>query len=288
MLTAVTPKRVALTALYVPGDRPERIAKALASGADIVIVDLEDAVAPQGKDAAREGLAAALRDSRDTPAIQVRVNAPGSPWHSADLGAVAALDRRIGARVPKIHRAADAEAVMAALPGRACHALIESAMGVEHAFEIACSGVASLGLGEADLRSSLGLPLGPDGDPGLAWLRSRVINAAAAAGLPAPLMSVYTNVSDLPGLLQSSRAGRGLGFLGRAAIHPRQLAPIREAFTPSAAEISHAAQTLDRVGEAAADASGTVVLDDGSFLDAAMVEAARRVLQIAEAHSSFR
>lgn len=275
-------QRIALTALYVPGDRPDRIAKALAAGADIVIVDLEDAVAPSKKAEARAGLSAALASLSDGPTVQVRVNARGSAWHEADLAAVAALDPRIEARLPKIHGPEDATAAMRELGDRACHALIESALGVENAFAIAQSGVVSIGLGEADLRSSLGLPPGKTGEPGLTWLRSRIANAAAAAGLLPPLMSVYTNVSDSEGLRESCSAGRALGFLGRAAIHPSQLATIREAFTPSAAELERATETLARVGNAAADASGTVVLDDGTFLDGAMVEAARRLVNISQ------
>lgn len=282
MTPAERPQRIALTALYVPGDRPDRIAKALTSGADIVIVDLEDAVAAAHKAEARAGLSAALAHVGGGPTVQVRVNARGSAWHDADLAAVAELAPHIEVRLPKIHGPADAHAALGVLSGRPCHALIESALGVEHAFAIAQSGVASIGLGEADLRSSLGLPPGPSGEPGLAWLRSRIVNAAAAAGLLPPLMSVYTNVSDNEGLRESCAGGRGLGFLGRAAIHPKQLAPIREAFTPTPDELGRAAETLARVGEAAADASGTVVLADGSFLDGAMVEAARRIVSIAQ------
>lgn len=276
----MTATRPPLTALYVPGDRPDRVAKALTAGADIVIVDLEDAVAPTRKTEARSALAALLTaEAPDAPRVQVRLNVRGSAWHDDDLAAVAALPAAIDVRLPKVTSAADVEAVRAALPGRAVHALIESALGVERAYEIASAGVASLALGDADLRSQLGL--GP-GDEPLSWIRSRLVTAAAAAGLPAPMMSVYADVRDLDGLAMSCAAGRILGMLGRTAIHPAQLPVIAAAFTPSAEQVERARQIVDRVGSALADDTGTVVLDDGTFLDVAMVDAARRVLLLAE------
>ena len=271
---------VILTALYVPADRPDRIAKALASGADLVIVDLEDAVAPTHKEAARNGLAEALaRPAR--PAVQVRVNARSSAWHREDLAAVAALPGPISVRLPKVESADELRAVADAVPGRAVHALIESGLGVERAFEIASAGAATLALGEADLRSQLGLPAGLAGEPGLLWIRSRIVVAAAAAGLPAPLMSVYADVADEAGLAASCAAGRTLGFLGRTAIHPRQLPVIKAAFAPTAEEIRRAEQIIARVGSAATEGVGTVVLEDGTFLDAAMLAGARRTLALA-------
>lgn len=276
----MTATRPPLTALYVPGDRPDRVAKALTAGADIVIVDLEDAVAPSRKTEARSALAALLTaEAPDAPRVQVRVNVRGSAWHDDDLAAVATLPAEVDVRLPKVASAADVEAVRTALPGRAVHALIESALGVERAYEIASAGVASLALGDADLRSQLGL--GP-GDEPLAWIRSRLVTAAAAAGLPMPMMSVYADVRDLDGLATSCAAGRTLGMLGRTAIHPAQLPVIAAAFTPSAGQVERARQIVDRVGSALADHTGTVVLDDGTFLDVAMVDAARRVLLLAE------
>lgn len=276
---------VVISALYAPADRPERFATALAAGADCVIVDLEDAVAATRKDAARDGLpafAAALAEAgAQAPAVQVRINAIGSAWHDADIAAVAALPSHIGVRLPKTEAAADVAGIRSLLPGREVHALLESALAVERAFEIAGAGVASIATGEADLRAELGVPAGPQGEAGLQWSRSRIVNAAAAAGLPAPLLSVYADVRDLDGLERSCRTGRDLGFGGRTAVHPRQLDVIRRVFTPDAAEIARAEQILDSVRTAAADGTGALVLADGTFLDAAMVRAARRVLAAA-------
>lgn len=274
-----------MVALYAPADRPERFEKALDAGADAVIVDLEDAVTASRKDAARRALRefAGLWEARGAgaPAVQVRVNAIGSSWHDADLAAVAALPAAFGVRLPKTQSPDDVAAVRTAVPGREVHALLESALSIERAFEIASSGVSSIATGEADLRAELGVPAGPSGEAGLMWSRSRIVNAAAAAGLPAPLMAVHADVTDLEGLEASCRSGRALGFGGRTAVHPRQIAVIRRAFTPDAAEIARAQSIVDRVHSAAADGSGAFLLEDGTFIDVAMVRAAERVLAAA-------
>ena len=272
----------ALTLLYVPADRPDRVRKALASAADVVLVDLEDAVAPARKDDARAALAGLLAEPGRR--VQVRINHASTPWHAADVAAVAALPTSVGVRVPKVESAAEVGELAATLPGRELHALIESALGVERALEIATASpqVASLGLGEADLRSDLGVT----DDAGLAWARSRVVVAARAARLVPPVMSVYPNVRDLDGLAASCRAGRALGFRGRAAIHPSQLDTIRAAFLPSDEEVSRAREVLSRVDEATAAGVGALALSDGTFLDVAMLEQARTVVALAEtAHS---
>lgn len=277
--------KVLISALYAPADRPERFAKAIAAGADCVIVDLEDAVAATRKHAARGALAAFIdalaAAGAAAPVAQVRINARGSAWHDDDLAAVAALPPQIGVRLPKTESPDDVTGIRTQLPGRDVHALLESALAVERAFDIAASGAASIATGEADLRAELGVPAGPRGEAGLQWSRSRIVNAAAAAGLPAPLLSVFADVADLDGLERSCREGRDLGFGGRTAVHPRQLPVIRRVFTPDEAEVARAEQILSSVRAAAADGTGALLLGDGTFLDAAMVRAARRVLAAA-------
>ena len=225
-----------VTLLYAPGDRPELMAKALRSDADVVLLDLEDAVAPARKGTARDAVAEALAgvDGADRP-VQVRLNGRGTPWYDDDVALVASLPPAVGARLPKVESAAQVREAAAALGGRALHLLLESALGVERAFELAgaAATVASLGLGEADLRSDLRCD-----DDGLAFARAHVVLAARAAGLPSPAMSVYPHVRDLDGLVASCRAGRAQGFCGRAAIHPSQLEPIRQAFAPAPDEVT--------------------------------------------------
>lgn len=274
----------ALTWLYVPGDRPERFDKALASGADVVIVDLEDAVAPAHKAAARDALAAWLAGpgSPGEPPIQVRINGTGTPWFDADVEALGGLPRLAGFRLPKAESASAVVALANRLPARGAvtlHLLVESARGLESALELATAHplVASVGLGEADLRSELGI----GGEAGLAWARGRIVVAAAAAGLPPPAMSVFANLDDEAGLAASCRAGRTLGFVGRAAIHPRQLPVIETAFLPSDAEVQAARATLEALAAAAASGSGAAVLQNGRFVDRAMAGRAERTLALA-------
>jgi citrate lyase subunit beta/citryl-CoA lyase len=269
-----------LTWLYVPGDRPERFEKALASETDVVIVDLEDAVAPGHKDAARENARSLLSGATAKPVV-VRINDIRSAWGAADLAALGDAASLAGVRIPKVESAEDVRLVRAGLQSRTLplHCLIESARGVEAAFEIASAdpNVASIALGEADLRSDLGVT----DEEGLLWARSRIVVAARAADLSAPAMSVYTNVDDPEGLAASCRRGRALGFIGRAAIHPRQLSVIAECFMPTQAEIDTARALLDALADANAAEHGVVVLPSGQFVDRAMIKGAERVIALA-------
>ena len=283
------PDRPVLTLLYAPADRPDRAAKALAGDADVVILDLEDAVVPAYKVAARQVVVELLGRShgsgphghgneRAPRPVQVRVNHPSTRWFHEDLEVLSGLPA-VHVRLPKVEVPDQVHEVAAALPGRPLHLLLESALGVERAFELAsCHGqVASVGLGEADLRSDLRV----QDDGGLLWARSRLVNAVRAARLPPPAMSVYADTRDIDGLTASCRVGRSLGFFGRAALHPAQLGPIRDAFRPSAAEVERAQEVLTRVREAEQAGVGAFVLPDGTFLDVAMVEQARAVLEAA-------
>lgn len=268
---------LAVTLLYVPADRPERVAKALGLDTDVVIVDLEDAVAPAAKDDARDAVPDLLRSAADVR-VQVRVNAMDTPWAADDLAMVSGLPSDVEVRLPKVESTAALEAAEAFAPGRRLHCLVETALGVERAYDIAApaGAVASIGLGEADLRSELGVA----DERGLDWARGRIVVAARAAGLPPPAQSVFPRVRDLDGLAASTRAGRTLGFVGRQAIHPAQLPVIRAAYRPDPPEVQAARDLLDAFAQAQARDNGVTVLDDGRFVDAAMVAGARRVLDL--------
>ena len=270
--------RPPLTWLYVPGDRPDRVAKALGSAADVVIVDLEDAVLADAKDAARAFATAALREVAASRPAQVRVNASGTPWHEDDVAMVAALPRPVGVRLPKAESVEAVRQISAAAPDRPVHLLVESALGLERAYDLATAtaDVASIGLGEADLRADLGV----EGDDRLLWARGRIVAAAAAAGLDPPAMAAYTDVRDLDGLAASCRTGRALGFLGRTAIHPGQLDVIHAAFTPTDVEVARAREILAAADQASRDGHGAVALADGRFVDAAVLRQARRVVAL--------
>jgi citrate lyase subunit beta/citryl-CoA lyase len=268
-----------LTWLYVPGDRPETVTKALAAGADVVVVDLEDAVAPDRKRYAREATAERLTDPQPIP-VHVRVNALDSPSAAADLAAIAGLPGVGGLRLPKVTAAAQITHV-ARTTARAAggapplYALLESALGIEHAYAIATAHprLRGIALGEADLRADLGVRH----DGGLDWSRSRLVVAARAAALPPPSQSVHHDIRDLEGLRTSCAHGRALGFLGRAAVHPRQLPVIERAYLPTEEEIEQAETVL----KAAEAQQGAQALPDGTFIDAAVVTQARRTLSLA-------
>ncbi|MFI8188009.1 HpcH/HpaI aldolase/citrate lyase family protein [Streptomyces sp. NPDC085946] len=268
-----------LTWLYAPGDRPHVVAKALRSGADVVVIDLEDAVAPDRKPYARAATAELLHDRPPVP-VHVRVNALGGPWAEADLAAVIPAPGLSGLRLPKVSSPADVvrvarRAVSAHAGPLPLYALLETALGVEHAFAVATAhaSLRGIALGEADL----GADLGVRDDAGLDWSRSRVVVAARAAGLPPPTQSVHPDTRDLRSLAASCAHGRALGFLGRAAIHPRQLPVIERAYLPTLREIDRA----ETIVKAALAEQGAQALPDGTFIDAAVVAAARRTLSLA-------
>ncbi|HEX2729753.1 MAG TPA: CoA ester lyase, partial [Rubrobacteraceae bacterium] len=186
--------------LYVPASDPRRAEKALASEADAVVLDLEDAVAPDRKMEAREN-AGRLLDSPPPKPVFVRVNAPGSPLLAEDLRAVVG-PALFGIRLPKTEDPEQVKYVAEALEpsgsGARIQCLIESALGLEFVFEISRSHerVMGVGLGEADLSADLGVR----GEAGLLYARSRVVAASRAAGLAGPVQSVYTDVRNLDGL----------------------------------------------------------------------------------------
>jgi citrate lyase subunit beta/citryl-CoA lyase len=255
---------VTTCAIYVPGSRPDRFDKAAASGADVVILDLEDSVAAADRPTAREAVARWLT-AAPLP-VQVRVGAPGSDDLAADLEA---LPGDVPLRVPKVSSPSELDR----FAGREVHAILETALGIEQAFAVASHPcVATLALGEADLAVELGL----SGEDAFRWVRSRVVVAARAAGLPPPMMSAYPDLRDLDGLAASCRGGRVSGFHGRTALHPSQVPVIRAAFAPTEEEVAWAAEV--RAALAGGAGAGVARLADGSMVDAAMTRRADAIL----------
>ncbi|MFC4497420.1 HpcH/HpaI aldolase/citrate lyase family protein [Streptomyces ovatisporus] len=284
------PEPLPLTWLYVPGDRPDVVAKALVSGADVVLIDLEDAVAPERKAYALDATAELLSTPRPGPVpVHVRVNSLTGPLAAAEVRRLAALPGLAGLRLPKVDSVADVVAVAqqarrarasgtsrtggGSVPG--LYPLLESALGIEHAYAIATAhpAVRGIALGESDLRAVLGVT----GEDGLAWPRSRAVVAARAAGLAPPPQSVYPDVADTAGLARSCAQGRSLGFLGRTAIHPAQLEIIERAYLPTRQET----EAAEEIMKAAATDAGALALPDGRFVDAAVVAGAQRTLALA-------
>ncbi|MDX6744084.1 HpcH/HpaI aldolase/citrate lyase family protein [Actinocorallia sp. A-T 12471] len=259
--------------LYVPGDRPDRIGKALDGPADAVVIDLEDAVAAAAKEAARRAALTVLGDGR---AAYVRINDPASEPGRADLAALAAAPGALaGVRVPKCEDPGELRRVADAL-GVPVFPLVESARGVENAFALATAHplVHGISLGEADLAADLRADRAA-----LAWPRSRIVVAARAAGLPSPAQSVWTTVRDLDGLRADTVEGRAAGFFGRSVIHPAQIPVVHEVCAPDPAETAWARDLLAR-----ADTSGSAWIDpSGRFVDRAVLERARWLTALADA-----
>ncbi|MEV6103319.1 CoA ester lyase [Streptomyces sp. NPDC051940] len=268
-----------LTWLYVPGDRPGVVGKALHAGADVVLVDLEDAVAPDRKAYALDATAELLADAAPGPSpVHVRINALDGPLAPAEIARLAGLPGLAGLRLPKVTDPGAIRMIAGEVPDTGLYALLESAAGVEQAYAVATAHprLRGIALGEADLRADLGVT----GDAGLAYARGRAVVAARAAGLPPPPQSVYPDIRDTEGLAHSCAVGRALGFLGRTAIHPRQLPVIEEAYLPTAGEI----ESAEEVVKAAATDAGALALPDGRFVDAAVVAGAQRTLALATRH----
>ena len=269
--------------LFVPGSRPERFPKALAAAPDMVTVDLEDAVIPPQKDSARER-AMALFEAPRADAIErvVRINGLRTAFGLKDLLAVAEHPSPPDAiMLPKVE-AAEEVAIAAAVLERAArpvalHVIIESNRGLEAAFAIAGASHAlrSLLFGAVDMAAELGAA---QSFTAMLYARSRVVHAAASHGLDA-IDVPWLDLADEAGLLDECRQVQDLGFTGKAAIHPKQLATINAVFTPGPDRIAYARKVI-KAFESSAD--GLVVVD-GKLIEAPVVRSARRTLAIAAA-----
>jgi citrate lyase subunit beta/citryl-CoA lyase len=256
-----------VTGLYVPGDRPDRFDKAVASGAQLVIIDLEDAVAPAMKAAALDSAVAWLLGRPENgPIVQVRVN----PGADHEVKALRATGAAIEIRLPKVETPAQLDRIAAVSGDLPITPIIESALGVENAASLAVHPcVTRIALGESDLASDVG-----SRDPAvLDYARLRLVFAARAAGLPAPMLSAYPDIRDLDGLRRDTERGRRLGLVGRVAVHPAQLAVIAEVFEPTAEELGWARNVV-----AAVDGGGVATLASGEMVDPAMLGRARGIL----------
>lgn len=252
--------------LFVPGDRPERFDKAAASGADVVVLDLEDAVAPERKALARESIAAWLTPAR-TECVAVRINDAAAPGFHDDLAMLAAAGAT-QVMLPKAESAAQIASVCAALPGAQVLALIESAKGVVAVNEVAAApGVSRLVFGTLDFALDLGIAPEP---AGLAHAAACIALASRAAGLPAPVAGVTPEIGDEARLLADFAWARAFGFGAKLCIHPKQIAPLHGALRPTEAERDWAA----RVIAAAETAQGAAVQVDGRMVDKPVLQRA--------------
>jgi len=251
--------------LFVPGSRPDRFDKAGGAGADAICIDLEDAVAPDGKDAARSVTIAAL-DGR----FGVRVNAVGSAEGTADMAALAGA-APVFVMIPKA-ASADDVAVVRAATDAPLWPIVESAEGLYRAWEIAAApGVAGVLFGGADYAADLGCAM--EWEP---LFHARGVLAAACARAGVELLDVpHLDIRDDADLIASTRRIKAMGFTGRACIHPAQIGPVHAVFTPTEAEIARARRVL-----VAFEASGGgAALLDGKLIEKPIIRAAMRTLE---------
>lgn len=257
--------------LFVPGTHPERFSKALSSGADEVIIDLEDAVAIEDKDRALENACSALIGNLEG-SVYVRVNPVESPWFGRDLQRLAKASENgllRGLILPKAERAADIERLRDALPPQIeILALVETAIGVSKVNEIsAARGLARIGIGAVDLSFDL------DSDTNSALMDTvyaQVTIASRVAGIASPLGSPPITIHDPGTIEESARRLRGFGLGGQLCIHPAQVAPIHAGFAPTNEQVDWAVQVMASVG-------GSVQVQ-GQMVDKPVRDKAQRIL----------
>ena len=264
--------------LFSPGDSPELMRKAPGTDADVVVFDLEDAVAPGRKDAGREAVREVLTDPAFDPDCEVCVRVSVD---AADVDLAAVLDgggRLDAVMLPKAESPEDVETLAATLADRDASlpvfALCETAAGVLHAEAIAAAdATTAVAFGAEDLSADIGANRTAEGTEVL-YAREHVVLAASAAGVDA-IDTVFTDIEDTDRLAEETRFARDLGYDGKIAIHPAQVPVMNDAFTPSDEQVAWARRVLD----ARADhEDGGVFRVDGEMIDAPLIARAENVL----------
>jgi len=260
------------TLLFVPASRPERIAKAMASGAGAVIVDLEDAVAVDAKASARDALDEFL-ETHEGPPIYVRINARGTPEFEADLSVCQRHTGVGGIMLPKAESASDIESV--GVTGKSIIPLIESAAGL-----VALNGIATarsverLSYGGLDLCENLGIEASTEGaDTILDHCRCQLLISSRAAGLQPPVETVFPVFNDVKAMHERARRARNMGFGAILCIHPKQIEPAQTGFSPEPEQVEWARKVV-----AAAEAHTGAFTVDGQMVDAPVIAMARTIL----------
>lgn len=256
--------------LFVPGNRPERFDKACAAGADVTLIDLEDAVAAGDKAAARN----AVNGWLGAKGVYLRINGADTDWFRDDLPLLAS-PAVLGVVLPKTEEPDAVATVRRAAGGKPVIALIESALGLWNLGRIASSGIARIAFGSIDFQLDLGI----SGErEELLFARSQMVLVSRVAGLPPPIDGVTVALDDPAALAADIAYARRLGFGGKLAVHPRQIEGINAGFLPPPAEVEWAR----RVVEAAAVVKDNAVRVDGKLVDRPIIDRAHAILKSAE------
>ncbi|MDJ0928517.1 MAG: CoA ester lyase [Gammaproteobacteria bacterium] len=277
--------------LFAPGNHARKLDKVFTLGADAVILDLEDAVPPAEKAAARNAVVTAMQLPRECRGY-IRVNAPGTGYCREDLAAIVGAAPVDGVVLPKAESAADIATVDGWIASHEqsrglragaieLMAIIESAVGVENALEIAAASprLGRLALGGADYTVDLGYDWTPDEEV-LAYARARLTHATRIAALAPAIDTVVLQVRDEQRFRDSAERGRRFGFGGKLCIHPSQVAICHEVFTPSAADIEQARAVVAAFEQAEAGGSAAMTVGD-QFVDYAVLKRAQQLLALA-------
>lgn len=264
--------------LFVPGNETDKLPKALNSNADVVIIDWEDAVAPNRKAAARQATHEILATTEPRPRVVLRVNSFPTAAYAEDIQA---LDDLPIAAVMIAKVSEPGEVLEIAEMGYPVIPLIESALAIENAYQIAKAHpmVERLVLGTMDLMADLGAQWEPDG-PSLHYLRSRLLVAGQAAGLAGSIDGVYPLLNDMSGLHQEATTARKMGFAGKLVIHPRQIDIVHQVFSPTPEEVEEALLTINTFDEAVAAGRSAIRIGE-RMIDPPMVIWAQNVLRMA-------
>ena len=267
--------------LFVPGTRPERFNKALDSGANAVVLDLEDAVPEEDKDKARSAIRNAWHDftADQKSRLVIRSNAPGSSYYAADL--ILAQELNVACiLIPKSESPDEINGAALVLPNTAIIPMIETALGLEHLREIAQSNqVIRLALGNLDLQADLGM-ICDEEETQLQTARFQIVLASRLAQIAPPIDGVTPSTDDLERINRDALRAKAMGFGGKLCIHPKQVSAVKAAFMPSQNELNWA----QRVIEADQASNGGAVKLDGRMIDRPVVLLAQRTLALAGKH----
>ena len=273
-----TPIGFSSTFLFVPGTRPERFVKALDSGADSVIIDLEDAVAEEDKESARASIRSAWPTftADQKKRLIIRSNSPGSHFYGADL--ILAQELNVACLlIPKSESLDQINGAAQMLPDTAIIPMIETAIGLDRLNEIASSEqVLRLALGNIDLQADLGMVCDAQ-ETELQTARFQIVLASRLAQIAPPIDGVTPSTDNIERITDDAERAKRMGFGGKLCIHPKQVVLVKDSFMPTAAEVSWA----QRVIEADKASKGGAIKLDGRMIDRPVVLLAQRTLAIA-------